>query len=177
MMKVQSSRFKVQGFFVILLFTVYCLLSTVLGCGYSLQNKASLPFTAIHIGKIQNTTVEPKLQDMLFRALTDEFLKHGVTVTREAGYTLDADIHHFELLILSESSDVASEYEITVKANFTLTDSSGKRKEFHNIASPFIVSFPSTGEQLNKLIASKEEASEKAMKDIAMQIVGSLLYQ
>jgi len=176
MMKVQSSKFKVQSYLFILLFTVYCLLSNLYGCGYSIQNKASLPFHAIQIGKIENVTVEPKLQDMLYKALTDEFLKHGVAVNRDAGYKLGGAINHFELLILSEKSDIATEYEVVIKGNFTLTDPSGKIKELKNTGSPFIVSFSGPG-PLNNLIASKELATEKAMRDMAMEIVGIILYQ
>ncbi|MFZ3137015.1 MAG: LptE family protein [Thermodesulfovibrionales bacterium] len=148
----------------------------LIGCGYSIQNKASLPFHAIQIGKIENVTVEPKLQDMLYKALTDEFLKHGVAVNRDAGYKLGGTINHFELLILSEKSDIATEYEVVIKGNFTLTDPSGKIKELKNTGSPFIVSFSGPG-TLNNLIASKELASEKAMRDMAMEIVGIILYQ
>jgi hypothetical protein len=176
MMKVQSSKFKVQSYLFILLFTVYCLLSALFGCGYSLQNKTTLPFQAIQIGKIENATVEPKLQDMLYRALTDEFLKHGVSVNRDSVYKLNGRINHFELLILSEKSDIATEYEVVIKGNFILTDPSGKIKEFKNTGSPFIVSFSGPG-PLNNLIASKELASEKAMRDMAMEIVGIILYQ
>jgi hypothetical protein len=146
------------------------------GCGYSLQNKANLPFQSIQIGKIENITVEPKLQDILYRALTDEFLKHGVSVDPNAGYKLSGIINHFELLILSEKSDIATEYEVVIKGNFNLTDPSGKIKELKNTISPFIVSFSGPG-PLNDLIASKEKASEKAMKDMAMEIVGIILYQ
>jgi hypothetical protein len=176
MMRIESSTLKVCSFSLCLLFTTCCLLFAASGCGYSLQNKASLPFQAIHIGKIENVTIEPKLQDMLYRALVDEFLKHGVSVNRDAGYKLSGRINHFELLILSEKSDIATEYEVVIKGNFNLTDPSGKIKELKNTASPFIVSFTGPG-PLNDLIASKEKASEKAMKDMAMEIVGIILYQ
>jgi len=176
MMKVQSSTLKVYSFSVCLLFATCCMLFAASGCGYSIQNKATLPFQAIQIVKIENVTIEPKLQDILYRALTDEFLKHGVSVNRDAGYKLSGRINHFELLILSEKSDIATEYEVVIKGNFTLTDPSGKIKELKNTGSPFIVSFTGPG-PLNDLIASKEKASEKAMRDMAMEIVGIILYQ
>ncbi|MBM4144731.1 MAG: hypothetical protein FJ240_00425 [Nitrospira sp.] len=160
--------------FLILCSMLYAL--CLFGCGYSIQNKASLPFQAIQIGKIENVTIEPKLQDILYRALTDEFLKHGVSVNRDAGYKLSGRINHFELLILSEKSDIATEYEVVIKGNFILTDPSGKIKELKNTGSPFIISFSGPG-PLNNLIASKELASEKAMRDMAMEIVGIILYQ
>lgn len=176
MMKVQSSTLKVYSFSICLLFAACCMLFAASGCGYSLQNKATLPFQAIQIGKIENVTIEPKLQDMLYRALADEFLKHGVVVNRDAGYKLSGRINHFELLILSEKSDIATEYEVVIKGNFILTDPSGKIRELKNTGSPFIVSFTGPG-PLNDLIASKEKASEKAMRDMAMEIVGIVIYQ
>ena len=80
------------------------------------------------------------------------------------------------MLVLSEKGDVAAEYEITMKGDFTLIDPSGKKKELKDIGSPFIVSFSGAG-PLEELIASKELASEKAIRDMAMQVVGAVIYQ
>jgi hypothetical protein len=147
-----------------------------LGCGYALHNKASLPFGAIKIGKIENKTLEPKLQDRLYRTLTEEFLKQGVDVNAAAGYKIDGTIHDFALKILSEKSEAAVDYEVTVKADFILTDPSGNTREFKNVESPFIVSFSAPG-SINDLIAAKEIASERAMKEIAVEIVAGITYR
>lgn len=152
------------------------LLLTFYGCGYSIHGRASLPFDSIQIGKIENVTLEPKLQDLLHKALTDEFLKQGIAVSPNAGYKLSATISQFELRILSEKADIATEYEVDTKADFKVIDPSGNIKEFKKIGSPFIISFSGSG-QLNELIASKELASERAMRDIAMEIVGVLIYR
>jgi len=146
------------------------------GCGYSIHGRASLPFDSIQIGKIENLTVEPKLQDRLHKALTDEFLKQGIAVYHDADYKLNGTINQFELRILSEKADIATEYEVIIKGDFRLIDPSGNVKEFKNIISPFIVSFSGPG-PLDELIASKELASEKAIKDMAMEIVGILIYR
>jgi len=160
-----------------ILFLLSCNLLLVLsGCGYSLHTKASLPFDAIRIGTIENKTLEPKLQDGLNRSLTGEFLKQGITVQNNAGYKLEGVIHKFELRVLSEKSEVASEYEVTIKGDFRLIDPAGKIKEFKNIGSPFIVSFYGSG-KLNELIAYKEQASERALKDMAAEIVATFLYR
>ena len=160
----------------LLLFIVSCLLLVLSGCGYTLQTKASLPFQSIQIVRIQNKTVEPKLQDRLYTALTEEFLKEGVTVSRQAAYKLSCVINQFELKLLAEHSNVATDYEVIIKGNFVLTDPSGKKKEFKDIGGPFIVSFAGSG-QLNKLLASKEVASDKAIRDMATEIVGMLIYR
>jgi hypothetical protein len=176
MIKMQRSKFTLQRFSVFFLFSVFCFLFSIFGCGYSLHGKASLPFDTIRIGTIENKTVEPKLQDKLYTALTEEFLKQGITVSPDAGYNLSGTIKEFSLLVLSEKGDIAAEYEIVMKGDFTLVDPSGKQKELKNIGSPFIVSFSRPG-PLEEVIAAKELASEKAIRDIAMQVVGAVIYQ
>ncbi len=167
---------KIQKLFYISFLLSCNLLLVLSGCGYSLHTKASLPFDAIRIGTIENKTLEPKLQDGLNRSLTGEFLKQGITVQNNAGYKLEGVIHKFELRVLSEKSDVASEYEVTIKGDFRLVDPAGKIKEIKDIGSPFIVSFYGSG-KLNELIAYKEQASERALKDMAAEIVATLLYR
>jgi hypothetical protein len=165
-----------SSFSCFLLFAFYCSLFTLFGCGYSLHGRASLPFDAIQIRTIENKTVEPKLQDKLYTALTEEFLKQGIIVSPDAGYKLSGTIKEFSLLVLSEKGDIAAEYEIVMKGDFTLVDPSGKQKELKDIGSPFIVSFSGPG-PLEELIASKEVASEKAIRDMAMQVVGAIIYR
>jgi hypothetical protein len=174
-MKVQSSKFKVQSFSFILPFTVYCLLLTVCSCGYTIHGKKSLLFDSIQITRIENRTFEPKLQDRLHNALTEEFLKQGIAVYPEAGYKLSGTIHLFELRVLSEKSDIAAEYEVIIKGDFRLVDPSGNVREFKNIGSPFIVSFESS-DLLEDVLALKELASEKAIRDMAGEIISVLIY-
>jgi hypothetical protein len=152
-----------------------CLLLTFYGCGYTIHGRMSLPFDSIQISKIENTTIEPKLQDRLYKALTEEFLKQGIAVYPDAGYKLTGTVYQFELRILSEKADIAAEYEVIIKGDFRLVEPSGNIKEFKNIGSPFIVSFQSS-DMLEDVLATKELASEKAIKDMAMEIVAILIY-
>lgn len=149
---------------------------TVSACGYTLHSKASLPFQEIRVGVIQNRTPEPKLQDRLYQLLNEEFLKQGISVRHDARFELSGMINQFELRILSEKSDVATEYEVIMKGNFKFIDPEGNIKEFKNIGSPFIVSFSGSG-QLNELLAFKEIASQRALKDMAAEIVAILMYR
>ncbi|MDH5768483.1 MAG: LPS assembly lipoprotein LptE [Nitrospirota bacterium] len=161
---------------ILLLFTFHFSLLALCGCGYTIHGRASLPFDSVQIGNIENRTFEPKLQDKLHRALTEEFLKQGITVQPYAGYTLSGTIHQFQLNVLSTKDDIAVEYEALIKADFRLVEPSGKVKEFKNIGSPFIVSFSSSG-KLSDVIALKELASEKAIKDMAMEIIAVIMYR
>jgi len=177
-MTAKSTFFQLKRarFSVLILSAISCLLSPVFGCGYTLHGKASLPFQAIHIGIIENRTVEPKLQDKLYKALTDEFLKQGIAVYHGADYHLKGRIDQFELRILSETSDVATEYEVIMKGGFIITDPSGHGKELKDVGSPFIISFSAT-DNLTGLLALKELASDRAVRDMAQEIVAALIYR
>ena len=85
-MKVKSLKLKGRSLFkrlftVFLLFTIHCSLFTVSGCGYKFQGRATLPFDSVRIGRIENRTFEPKLEDKLQKALADELIKNGISVS------------------------------------------------------------------------------------------------
>jgi hypothetical protein len=144
--------------------------------GYTLQSRTALPFNAIQIEGIENRTVEPKLQDKFYRAITEEFLKYGVSVQPDAGYKLSGTINRYELHVLSERRDVAVEYEVIIKGDFKFVGPSGETREVKDIGSPFIVSFPVSG-ALESALAFKELASERAIRDMAMEVAAALIYQ
>jgi hypothetical protein len=167
---------KIKRFPIVLLFTVYCSLFAVCGCGYTIHGKASLPFDAIQIGTIGNKTFEPKLQDRLYQALTEEFLRQGVSVSPVAGNKITGSINRFDMRVIAEKGDIAADYEVIITGDFKLSDPAGKEQEFKNIGSPFIVSFSGTGPMAD-MIASKEAASDKAIRNMASEIIAVLFYK
>ena len=159
----------------ILLFSVcFTLLAT--GCGYTIQGKASLPFQTVKIGKIVNKTYELKLEDRMQRALTAELLKTGFTLGAEADYSIEGVLNVFELRVLSVKVSEASEYEVIVRGDFRLLEPSGKVRTLRS-GGIFITSFISTEENLNSIIAAKELATERALRDFSSEIVASILFQ
>lgn len=146
------------------------------GCGYSVQRHASLPFSQINIGRIYNATLEPKLQDKLYSALTEEFANQGILVTPEAGLKLTGSITRFDMISLSEKGGVTVEYRVIVEADFSMTDAEGKVRERRHVSSPFIVSLTGTGD-LTDLLAARDLAEARAMKDLAEELVGTLIYK
>ena len=171
--KNSSPAFPVR-FLIFSLFTFHFSLF-LFGCGYTLQSRTTLPFDSIQIQKIENTTVEPKLQDKFYEAITEEFLKHGVIVQSRADYKLSGTINHYSLRVLSEREGVAAEYEVIIKGDFRLVEPSGAARDIKNIGSPFFVTFPVSGE-LTNVLALKELASEQAIRDMAMEVVGAIIY-
>ena len=145
------------------------------GCGYSVYNRASLPFTEIRIGNLDNMTLEPKLQDKLHQALVEEFAKYGVAVTPGAAPVLAGVIRNFSMVSLSEKNDVTVEYRFIIGVDFTYQDSTGKIREIKDRGLPFIVSFSGAG-ALQDLLANKTVAEQKAMSDLAKSIIGALIY-
>ena len=146
------------------------------GCGYSLHRKADLPFTEIRIGKIENFSLEPKLQDKLHKALVREFTKNGITVTPSVGNVLSGVVRRFEMSSLSEKKDITFEYKIVIEADFTYRDNDGNVRMTKKVMSPFIVSTEGSRD-MGVLLGSRDMAEEKAMADIAMEIVGALIYK
>ncbi len=156
--------------------TLFAFLLFMSGCGYSIHPQSALSGTEVSIGLIDNKTTEPKLQDKLHQALTEEFMKQGVRVGPSAEYTLAAVISRFDMVSMSEKEGVTVDYRVTVNVDFRLLDRSGKVIETRSVTSPFIVSVTEEA-NLGNLLASKEVAEEKTMRDIAMQIVGELLFR
>jgi len=146
------------------------------GCGYSVYTRSDLPFKEINIGTIENKTLEPKLQDKLHAALTEEFMKNGIMVNPYADTKISAVVHKFDMTVLSEKNEIAVEYRVLINADFIVEYKDGKKKDFRKIDSPFIISFVST-DDLAMLLAKKELVEKKAMSDVAMRIIGALIYK
>jgi len=155
---------------------VLALLLLFTGCGYRVHRQVSLPFTEIRIGRIVNQTLEPKLQDRLHKALTEEFVKQGIRVSSSAPLTLTGTVTRFDLSTLSEKGGVTLDYRLAVEAVFSLTNREGKIVETKKISGPFIVSF-SASEDMGRLLATKDLAGENACRDIALRLVGALIYR
>ena len=146
------------------------------GCGYSIHPQSALSAKEVEIGLIENKTVEPKLQDKLHRALTEEFMKQGVRVGRGAEYRITGVVNSFDLVSLAEKGGVTVEYRVAVSAEFRLFDRQGKVVTTKKISSPFIVVLTDPGD-LGQLLALKDIAEERAMSDIAIEIVGAVIFR
>lgn len=156
--------------------TFFVFLLLMSGCGYSLHPQSALLVKQISIGLIDNRTAEPKLQDKLQRALAEEFMKQGVRVSPEAEYKITGTVRSFDLAGLAEKNGVTVEYRVTMNAQFRLLDREGKTVAVKEISSPFIVALTDEGD-LGRLFALKDTAQERAAADIAMEIVGALIFK
>jgi outer membrane lipopolysaccharide assembly protein LptE/RlpB len=152
------------------------LLVALQGCGYSLHSHASLPFREIAIDTIENRTVEPGLQDMLHRAVVEEFMRQGISVSPSARQRLSAVIQNFDMPSLSEKGGFSREYRIIINVDFAVTDENGQKRYIKNVGSPFMVPFAGS-DDLGRLLATKRMAQEEALRDVAQQLTGLLIYK
>lgn len=145
-------------------------------CGYSMQTRADLPFQEIAIGRIQNKTYEPKLQDRFNTALAEMFAEYGFNLNSSARHRLEGEILSFELTPTAERDLVAAQYEVRIASNFRLRDTlTGSSIQLMNVSSPFLQSFASTG-RMGSVMASKETSTTAAMRDIARSLVSNIVY-
>ncbi len=169
-----ASRFDINALLLVSVLVSLLGIMPLSGCGYTIYGKSTLPFQSIAISKIVNRTFEPRLEDRMQVALTDELMRSGFLVDSNSGYRIIGNLTTFELKTLSEKERVAVEYEVTIKGDFRLVDPFGRTRELRN-RGVFIVSFPST-DSLQNVIALKERAIERALKDLSSEIVASIIY-
>lgn len=155
--------------------TVLSLLFLICGCGYRIQGRQSLPLQEVLIAPVVNQTHEPKLQDRLHRALTEEFLKQGVGVSRFASRTLSCTVRRFALDGLAEAGGIITEYRVSIDAECRLSDGAGATSAI-NVTTPFIVSFRSQ-DPFGAVLAGREAATDRAAADLAVEIVGGLIFR
>lgn len=169
--KIQNSKLR----HLLLLFTVHCSLFALLGCGYTIQTKTNLPFDTIAVGKLENKTFEPKLQDRFSRSLAETFSEYGFRVSSSARYRLEGEITKFELEPLVEQNLVATQYKVVIKANFRLIDTASGRSVPLVADSPFITYF-SSAERLENVLAQKELSTVSALKNLSQEVVRVISY-
>jgi hypothetical protein len=128
------------------------------------------------VGKIENRSVEPKLQDIFSRYLAETFLEYGFTLNPYAQYILEGDITSFRIEPLVEKDLTAAQYRVILKADFILKDIKNNQTFPLKIDSPFIVYFGSF-ESLEKVLVAKDLATDKAIKDLAQEIVRFIIYR
>lgn len=156
-----------------LLLTACCLLSW--GCGYKIQSISNLSFDAIAIGKIENRTLEPRLQDRLSRALAERFMQYGCKIDPHARYKIEGEITGFEINPVAEKAVTAIQYIVIARADFKLIDTIDGSVMTFSIYNPFSVYFSSAG-SLQEIIAQKEIAAGRALDDLSQEVVRRIIY-
>ncbi|MBI5199898.1 MAG: LptE family protein [Nitrospirae bacterium] len=176
-------------------FTVHCslyfvssilatvLLSTVLmGCGYHFIGSGSaLPE---HIKKVGiplavNRTPEPGLEDILAKALIEEFKKDGrlkVVSTEEADTILHSVVVSFQTVPLSfDNKGLVTVYRVVMKVDFKLEDIRDKKIiwEEREMESTLKSDYkPSNDLAVTRTL--KDEAIRKTCRDISLDVISRI---
>lgn len=159
-----------------------CILLFISGCGYHFIGSGSgLPE---HIKKVVipltvNRTAEPGLEDILAKALIEEFMKDGrlkVVSTEEADTILHSVVVSFQTAPLSfDNRGFVTAYKIVMKVDFKLEDIRDKKiiweeKEMEN-------SLKSDYKPSDDLIITKtlkDEAIRKTCRNISQDVISRI---
>lgn len=151
-------------------------LSLLSGCGYHLYGKKDIKVKEVKIGKIENTSREPRLEDLLKVELSNEIERQGLSISNDAPYQIHGNISHFELIGTAESGEqVFREYEIRIVGTFFLLTPEGKDIPLKG-QNPFIVTFSSSDPNLSRVFAQRQMGVQTVLKNLAAEIVSSLVY-
>lgn len=148
---------------------------TLMGCGYTVAGSKPTFLGSISIGYINNATLEPGLEDGLQKALAAEFMKHGVRFLSGGGaHQLSGTITKFSMTGLADKDGFFTDYEVIIIGAFHIRDAEGVVREL-KASGPFLVAFPIEAD-LAGITAVKEEAVNRALEDLAIEIAASVLY-
>lgn len=150
---------------------IACLIPALSACGYSIKRST---VDSVRIGNIENMTSEAKLEDRFTEALTDSFMKNGIRVSGSSGHSVEGTLETLDLRQLSEEADLTTTYQVVITGKFFLVPPEGEKKELPG-GGKYVVTFSSEG-TLTPIIANKELAIERALRDIAEEISAAVLY-
>ena len=173
-MKRENSKccIKKTGVFYLLLVTCYLLLLS--SCGYHMVGSRFLPFDSIYIKHIDNRTYEPRLEEKLHNALSEEFINQGIKAEGpSADITLDVAITRFELGAIGAVDESVREQQIIMLVDIKVIDK-GDVIEYHSMGSPVPITFQTTG-TVPQTVDLRDRATIKASKEIAKDIVSRII--
>lgn len=163
---------KINIFCILLL--LFCFL--FVSCGYRFIGSGSLPFDSVTIKPVKNNTYEPKLEERMHMALSNEFINQGMEVKAvSSAAVLETTITTFALGAVAAVDETVKEQEIIMHVDITLI-SNGKITGFNSMVSPIKITFQSTG-TVSESVARKEAAADKACREIAKEIVSKIIIE
>lgn len=155
-------------------FVLFILTGSLASCGYRIIGSSYLTFDSVTIRPVLNRTYEPLLEERLHNSLSREFLNQGIEVKASGGdVEIEARVTSFLLGAIGAVDEFVKEQELIMRVDITMTD--GKTvTEFREMTSPIKITFQSTG-TVQESAAHKEQATEKACREIAKEIVSRVI--
>jgi len=170
-MKKEYRKYGSSTFNFLLLTSLFILVSS---CGYHMVGSRFLPFDSINIRHIDNRTYEPRLEEKLHNALSEEFINQGIKAEGvSADITLEASITRFELGAIGAVDESVREQEIIMLVDIKVMDKEDVI-EFKSMGSPILITFQTTG-TVPQTVDLRDRATIKASREIARDIVGRII--
>lgn len=141
------------------------------GCGYGIR-RASI--NSVRIGAIENASYEARLEDRLAEALASELPKNGIRVDEDSGYAIEGTIETLSVESIAEANEVTTTYRITITGSFVLRGPGEEERKLPG-SGKYITTFSSRGD-LTSVIAQKDLAISRAVRDLAEEISAQILY-
>jgi hypothetical protein len=133
-----------------------------------------LPFESITIKSVKNKTYEPRLEEKLHNALSNEFINQGIEVKKTGGdVELEATVTTFLLGAIGAVDETVREQELIMLVDIKIIDKKDI-KEFKDLKSPTKITFQTTG-NVSEIVAFEELATDKASAEIAQELVSRLI--
>lgn len=149
---------------------------TLQSCGYNLHTRADLPFQEIYLRNVENSTLEPGLQDNVRKIAYQTLIDNGFTVTLTSQRVLDIQIKNYRLITLSEIGLNTVEYQIVMEVRAILYNEKGDKIKEFTPSSPFTTYFRTTRD-LSSIIADKAIATNSLIRDICDDMVRKLIFE
>jgi hypothetical protein len=148
-------------------------LGLLISCGYQIVGSKSLHFDSVTIRPVQNKTYEPRLEEALHKALSEEFMSQGIKVVSTGGdLDIETTIKAFELDTIAIIDEDVYEQSIRMSVDVRVIGED-RVIEFTSLESPIKITFQTTG-TVSETVMRKEGAIEKACREIAGEIVGRM---
>lgn len=152
----------------------FCIVVFVSSCGYRIIGSQFLPFDTITIKAVQNKTYEPRLEEMLHNALSNEFITQGIEVKEEGGdVVLEATVTSFLRGAIAAVDENVKEQELIMTVDMIFIDGESIT-EFKSMTSPIEITFQTSG-TVSESVAEEEKASDKASREIAKELVSRII--
>ena len=163
-----------------MLFSIGVVLIFVGGCSFSNPNVVlSDSVRTVKINAFSNKTVLYGLEDKLFQKISDALMEDGrlIPATENADALLIGDIIRYELIPLSfDANGIVEEYKLWIESDMRFIESATEKLLCEETSIPIDVRFhPPGSSQPGAVIETEQDAQERAINELASEIVYLLL--
>jgi hypothetical protein len=139
-----------------------------------------IPFESITIEQVANKTYEPRLEEVLHRALSEAFIEQGIQVMTKGGaYTLKSTITEFKTLSEAEyqinkiNRGSVVEQRVYMDVDFSLIGEKNPM-ELKKTRNPYKFTFGATG-PIQTTVNRKAYDTQRVAREIALELITQIM--